>query len=162
MIPSISAAVAALDPQAALYKPRTMEQVHDEVLANDRFTVIRFASFAVVALSLTAVGIYGVTAFSVNQRSHEFALRMALGARNRVVALIVKEGFALACAGLGLGLVGAVFVGRAMQSILFGAGCHRFLNACGGGIAACFCRAAGVLPARATSNPPGSNDRAAA
>src|SRR5580658_1336261 len=80
--------------------PRTMEQVHDEVLANDRFTVIRFASFAVVALSLTAVGIYGVTAFSVNQRSHEFALRMALGARNRVVALIVKEGFALACAGL--------------------------------------------------------------
>ncbi len=67
------------------------------------------------------MGIYGVMAFSVNQRSHEFALRIALGAaRNRVVALIVKEGLALASAGLGLGLVGAVLVGHAMQSILFG------------------------------------------
>jgi putative ABC transport system permease protein len=121
MIRSISTAVAAVDPQAAIYKPRTMEQVHDEVLANDRFTVILFAGFAVVALSLATVGIYGVMAFSVNQRSHEFALRMALGAaRNRVVALIVKEGFVLACTGLGLGLIGAVLVGHAMQSILFG------------------------------------------
>jgi ABC-type antimicrobial peptide transport system permease subunit len=62
--------------------------VHDQVLANDRFTVILFASFAVVALLLTTVGIYGVMAFSVTQRSHEMALRMALGAtRNRVVTL---------------------------------------------------------------------------
>jgi putative ABC transport system permease protein len=121
MIRSIAAAVAAVDPQAAIYKPRTMEQVHDEVLANDRFTVILFAGFAVVALSLATVGIYGVMAFSVNQRSHEFALRMALGAaRNRVVALIVKESLVLACSGLGLGLVGAVLVGHAMESILFG------------------------------------------
>ena len=121
MIRSISADVAAVDPQAAVYKPRTMEQVHDEVLANDRFTVILFASFAAVALLLATVGIYGVMAFSVNQRSHEFALRMALGtARNRVVALVMKEGLVLACAGLGLGLAGAVLVGRAMQSILFG------------------------------------------
>jgi putative ABC transport system permease protein len=50
-----------------------MEQVHDEVLANDRFTVILFASFAVVGLLLAAVGIHGVTAFSVAQRSHEIA-----------------------------------------------------------------------------------------
>ena len=121
MIRSISKAVTAVDPQAAVYKPRTMEQVHDEVLANDRFTVILFAGFAAVALLLATVGIYGVMAFSVNQRSHEFALRMALGAaRNRVIALIVKEGLVLACAGLGVGLAGAVFVGRAMQSILFG------------------------------------------
>ena len=62
-------------------------------------------------------------AFSVTQRSHEMALRMALGAtRNRVLALEVKEGLALACAGLGFGLIGAYFVGRAMQSILFDVG----------------------------------------
>ena len=120
MIGSIAAAVNAVDSQAALYQPRTMEQVRDEVLANDRFTLVLFASFAVVALLLAAAGIHGVTAFSAAQRSHEIALRMALGAtRNGVVALILKEGLALACAGLGLGLIGAYFVGRAMQSVLF-------------------------------------------
>jgi putative ABC transport system permease protein len=120
MIKTVAAAVNAVDPQAALYKPRTMDQVHDEVLANDRFTTILFTSFAVVALLLATVGIYGLMAFSVNQRSREIALRMALGAnRNQVVALVMKEGAVLAAAGLAIGLVGAYFVGRAMQSILF-------------------------------------------
>jgi len=123
MIGSIAAAVNAVDSQAALYEPRTMEQVHDEVLANDRFTVILFASFAVIALLLAAVGIHGVTAFSAAQRYHEIAVRIALGAtRNGVVVLVVKEGLALAGVGLGLGLIGAYFVGSGMQSILFGVG----------------------------------------
>jgi putative ABC transport system permease protein len=66
------------------------------------------------------LGIYGVVAFSVAQRSHEIAIRMALGAtRNRVLALVVREGTVLAAIGLGLGLIGAYFVGRAMQSMLF-------------------------------------------
>jgi len=139
MIKSISAAVNAVDPEAAVYKPRTMEQVHDEVLANDRFTVILFASFAVVALLLAAVGIYSVMAFSVTQRSHEIALRMALGAtRNRVVALVVKEGLALACAGSGLGLIGALLVGRAMQSVLFGVGAIDFSTLAAVGLALLF------------------------
>jgi ABC-type antimicrobial peptide transport system permease subunit len=100
-----------------------MEQVHDEVLGNDRFTAILFASFAVVGLALATVGIYGVMAFSVARRSREMALRMALGAtRNRVLALLMKEGVTLACAGLGFGLIGAYFVGRAMQSVLYGVG----------------------------------------
>jgi putative ABC transport system permease protein len=123
MLKSIQAAVNTLDPQAAFALTRTMDQVHDQVLANDRLAVILFASFAAVGLLLAAVGIYGVMAFSVTQRSHEMALRMALGAtRNRVVALVMKEGLALACAGLGLGWIGAYFVGRAMQSVLFGVG----------------------------------------
>ena len=127
MIKSVAAAVNAVDSQAALALTRTMEQVHDQVLANDRFTVVLFASFAVVALLLTTVGIYGVMAFSVTQRSHEMALRMALGAtRSRVLGLLVKEGLALACAGLGFGFIGAYFVGRAMQSILFGVGAIDF------------------------------------
>ncbi len=121
MVKSIAAAVNAVDPQAAIWKPRTMDQVRDEVLANDRFTLILFASFAVVALLLTAVGIYGVMAFSVAQRSNELALRMALGAsRNGVVALVMKEGVMLSGAGLGLGLIGAYFVGRTMHKLLFG------------------------------------------
>jgi putative ABC transport system permease protein len=82
---------------------------------------ILLAGFALVGLLLAAVGIYGVTAFSVAQRSREIALRMALGAtRLRVIVLVIKEGLALACLGLGLGLIGVYFVGRAMQSILFG------------------------------------------
>ena len=129
MTKSILTAVNMVDPQAATFEPRTMEQVHDAMLANDRFTIILFAGFAVVGLLLAAVGIHGVTAFSVAQRSHEIAVRMALGAtRNRVVALVVKEGLVLACIGLGLGLVGAYFLGRAMQSILFGCRYDRFLN----------------------------------
>jgi ABC-type antimicrobial peptide transport system permease subunit len=123
MIKSIAAAVHSIDPQIALARPQTMEQVHDEVMANDRFTVILFVSFAVIALLLAAVGIYGVMAFSVAQRSHEIAVRMALGSsRNRMVGLVVKEGVMLACIGLCLGLVGAYFVGRAMRSVLFGVG----------------------------------------
>jgi putative ABC transport system permease protein len=123
MVKSIAAAVHAVDPEIALGEPRSMEEVRDLVLSNDRFTLILFVSFAVVALLLAALGVYGVMSFSVAQRSHEIALRMALGAnRNRVVALIVREGLALACVGLALGLVGAYFVGRGMQSTLFGVG----------------------------------------
>jgi putative ABC transport system permease protein len=118
---SIAAAVHAVDSQIALAEPKTLDQVREESLASERFTLILFASFAVVALFLATLGIYGVVAFSVAQRSHEIAVRMALGAtRNRVVALMVGEAAVLAAIGMCLGLVGAYFVGRAMQSILFG------------------------------------------
>ncbi|AXC11279.1 protein of unknown function DUF214 [Acidisarcina polymorpha] len=127
MTRSIAAAVHAIDPQIALDEPKTLDAVRDDVLANDRFTVILFVSFAIVALLLAALGIYGVMSFSVAQRSHEIALRMALGAtRNRVVALVVQEGVILVLVGLGFGLVGAYFVGRAMRSTLFGVGAMDF------------------------------------
>jgi putative ABC transport system permease protein len=127
MTRSIAAAVHSVDPQIALATPQTMDQVRDQVLANDRFTVVLFASFATVALLLAAIGIYGVMAFSVAQRSHEIALRMALGSsRNRMVGHVVKEGFMLACIGLGIGLLGAYFVGRAMRTMLFGVGAMDF------------------------------------
>ena len=118
---SIAAAVHAVDPQIALAEPKTLDQVREESLADERFTLILFGTFAAVALFLATLGIYGVVAFSVAQRSHEIALRMALGAtRNRVVALVLREGSVLAAIGMGLGLIGAYFVGRAMQSMLFG------------------------------------------
>ncbi len=123
MMRSIAAAVHAVDPQIALADPRTMQQVRNDVLADDRFTLILFITFAAIALLLAAVGIYGVMAFSVAQRSHEIALRMALGAtRHRVLKLVVGEGAVLAGVGLLLGLIGACFVGRTMQSTLYGIG----------------------------------------
>ena len=121
MLNSVTAAVHRVDPDVALAEPRTMEQVRDDVLANDRFTLILFLTFAVIALLLAATGIYGVMTFSVAQRSHEIALRMALGStRGGVVGLIVREGVTLAAAGLAFGFLGAYFIGHAMQSMLFG------------------------------------------
>ena len=121
MTNSIAAAVHRVDPEIALATPRTMEQVRDDMLASDRFTLILFLTFAVIALLLAATGIYGIMTFSVAQRSHEIALRMALGStRGGVVGLVVREGLLLAVAGLGIGLAGAYFIGHAMQSMLYG------------------------------------------
>jgi putative ABC transport system permease protein len=117
---SIAAAVHSVDPEIALAQPETLDQIRKDTMADERFTLILFGSFAAVALFLAVLGIYGVMAFSVAQRSHEIALRMALGAtRRRVVGLVVREGATLAAVGMVLGLVGAYFVGRAMQSMLF-------------------------------------------
>ncbi len=127
MIGSIAAAVNAVDPEAALALTRTMDQVHDEALANDRFTLVLFSIFATLGILLAAVGIYGVLSFAVGQRSREIALRMALGStRKHIVASVMQEGLVLACVGSGLGLIGACFVGRAMQSVLFGVGATDF------------------------------------
>jgi len=121
MLPSIAAAVHAVDPTIALAQPRTMDQIRSDTMSDERFTLVLFSSFAIVALVLAVLGIYGVMSFSVAQRSHELALRMALGAtRYRVVTLVLREGTILAAVGLALGFVGAYFVGRAMTSMLFG------------------------------------------
>jgi putative ABC transport system permease protein len=98
-----------------------MEQVADRSRAGDRFGTVLYGSFAGVALLLAVLGIYGVMAFLVEQRTHEIGLRMALGARqSHVLRLVVGEGMTLATAGLLVGLVGAWLVGRAMQSMLYG------------------------------------------
>lgn len=123
MTKSIADAVHSVDPEIALAEPRSMEEVRDRLMSNDRFTLTLFVCFSVVALLLAGLGVYGVMSFSVTQRKHEIALRMALGAdRARVVGLIVREGLVLAGIGLAVGLIGAIFVGRGMQSTLYGVG----------------------------------------
>jgi putative ABC transport system permease protein len=156
----IAAAVHAVDPQIALAQPRTLDEVKSLMLADDRFTMTLFVAFAIVALLLAAVGIYGVMAFTVAQREHELGLRMALGAsRSNVVNLVLKEALVLALLGLGIGLVGAYFVGRAMKSTLYGVGSLDFgavavvaLVLLGASLLASWIparRAAGVEPMRA-------------
>ena len=123
VIKSLSAAVAAVDPDLPLAGIRTVDEIVNESLSIDRFSVVLFTCFGVLGLLLAAVGIYGVMAFTVAQRTQEFGVRMALGAqRTRVIKLVLKEGVMLAFLGAVLGFGGAYWVGRAMQSTLYGVG----------------------------------------
>ena len=120
-IKSIAAAVNSVDPDLPLSSVQTIDEIVSEALAIDRFSVVLFAAFGALGLLLAAVGIYGVTAFGVAQRTREFGVRMALGAqRSGVIRMVLKEGTILAVAGAAIGLMGAYLVGRAMQSTLFG------------------------------------------
>ncbi len=123
MLKAIAAAVHSVDSQIALGHVRTMDEVKNQSLADDRFTMFLYACFAVVALVLAAVGIYGLMAFAVSQRTQEIGLRIALGAsQQNVMSLIIREGSLLALIGLGIGVAGAVLVGRTMQATLYGVG----------------------------------------
>jgi predicted permease len=123
MSKSIAEAVHTVDSELALADVKTMDEIVSLSLVGDRFTTALYVSFASVALVLAAIGIYGVMAFAVAQRTHEIGLRMALGAsQQHVLGLILKEGVILAAIGSGLGLVGACFVGRAMRGLLYGVG----------------------------------------
>jgi putative ABC transport system permease protein len=123
VIKSIAAAVNAVDQDLPLADVQTIDEIVSESLAIDRFSVVLFASFGLLGLVLAAVGIYGVMAYAVSQRTHEFGVRMALGAqRSRVINMVLKEGTILAVSGTVLGLGGAYLVGRAMQSTLYGVG----------------------------------------
>ncbi|HJX00714.1 MAG TPA: ABC transporter permease [Terriglobales bacterium] len=123
MSKSIAAVIRSVEPDVALANLKSMDQVVDDTLVADRFLALLYGTFATVGLLLAAVGIYGVMTFSVAQRTHEIGLRMALGAaREQVLALILKEGLALALIGVGLGLIGAGLVGRAMRGMLYGVG----------------------------------------
>jgi putative ABC transport system permease protein len=118
---SVASAVNSIDPDMPIADVRTVDEIVGQSLAIDRFSVLLFASFGVLGLVLAAVGIYGVVAFGVAQRTQEFGIRMALGAqRKRVIELVLKEGSSLACVGSLLGLAGAYLVGRLMQSTLYG------------------------------------------
>ena len=120
---AIAAVIHTIDPDLPMARLRTMEQVTRERLAFDRFEALVYSSFAGLALLLATVGIYGVMAFAVTERTHEIGVRMALGAsRELIFWLILKESATLALIGLGLGLVGAYLVGQTMKGTLYGTG----------------------------------------
>jgi putative ABC transport system permease protein len=113
--------IRAIDPEQPVADIRTMEEVVSTSISRPRFNMLLLGLFAGVALVLSAVGIYGVMAYSVNQRTHEIGIRMALGARSTdVLRLIVGQGMVLALAGVAVGLAGAFFLTGLMASLLFG------------------------------------------
>jgi predicted permease len=118
---SVGDAVKQSLPGYSMMEVTTMQQTMDDQFASDRFGMVLFASFAALALLLAALGIYGVMAFSVAQRTHEIGLRMALGAqRHDIVLLILRDGMKLALLGLGFGLAGVFALGHFMRSTLYG------------------------------------------
>jgi putative ABC transport system permease protein len=118
--PSVRAALRAVDPEQPLVNVRTMETAIDNTVVQPRLQTKLLILFAILAVTLAAVGVYSVMAYTVSQRIPEIGVRIALGASpNRVVGMLLWQGGRLALAGLGLGLVAAAFAGRAVESLLF-------------------------------------------
>jgi predicted permease len=121
MAPSARAAIRAIDPGIALFDVLPYEDVIARSIWPRRLVGLMLGVFAVIALLLAAVGVYGVMSYAVAQRTHEIGLRMALGAEVRhVLRLIVGRGLALAGIGAAIGLLGAFGITRALKSLLFG------------------------------------------
>jgi putative ABC transport system permease protein len=118
---SVRGAIAEIDPAQPIYDMQTLEQLVAKSLGQRRFTLMLMLLFGVIALVLSAVGIYGVMAFAVTQRTQEIGIRMALGARAfDVLRLIIGSGMLLAAIGVVIGLGGAFAITRLMTSLLFG------------------------------------------
>jgi predicted permease len=114
------AEVQAIDKNQPVYNLRTVEQIRSESVASRRLTMLLLAIFAAVALLLAVVGIYGVIAYAVTQRTHEIGIRMALGAQaGDVLKLILGQGLTLALLGVAIGLAAAMALTRLMADLLF-------------------------------------------
>jgi predicted permease len=115
--------VRSLDPGLAIADLRLMNRIADAAVAGQRFTLFLVGLFAVLALLLATIGIYGVISYSVNQRMGEFGLRMALGARPwDLKRLILGQGLALSVVGAAAGLLSAAGLTRLLGSMLYGVG----------------------------------------
>ena len=120
LAPSVRAVIRAVDPDQPVVNARTMETAIGNTVAQPRLQTKLLILFAIVAVTLAAVGVYSVMAYTVSQRIPEIGVRMTLGASpNRVIGMLVWQGGRLALVGLALGLVAAVFAGRAAESLLF-------------------------------------------
>ncbi len=119
-VSSVRRAVQSVDADLPIARVEAMEALVERSVGQRRLAMILLGAFAGIALVLAAVGIYGVMAFSVAQRSHELGVRMALGAgRRRVLGLVVRQGMALAGAGVAVGVLGALGLTRLIGSQLY-------------------------------------------
>jgi predicted permease len=157
VVSAARAAVRALDPEVPVFSVRAMTEWLDDTMTMRRFVMSLLAGFAATALLLAAVGLYGVLAYSVAQRTHEIGVRMALGARaGDVVMMVVRRGMLLVLGGLAAGGVLAIGLTRFIQSQLFGIGAadpltYVLFATALAGVALCACfiparRAARVAP----------------
>ena len=118
---AVRQAASEVDKTAAVSDVKTMEHIVNDSVTQPRFNLFLLGLFSSIALLLSAAGIYGVTAYSVTQRTHEFGIRMALGAQvGDVLRMILRQGMLLICIGIGVGLVAAFALTRLLRTLLFG------------------------------------------
>jgi putative ABC transport system permease protein len=121
MAQPLRAAIGRVDRSLALTKVRTMDDIASDSVARPRFRARLLEGFALVALVLATVGIFGVLAFSVNLRRREFGIRMAVGAQSHdVLGMVLARGLRIAGGGIALGLAATAVVARAASTLLFG------------------------------------------
>jgi putative ABC transport system permease protein len=121
LAPSVERAIWSVDPTPPLVRVATMKDLLEASESQRSFALVVFAAFALTAVVLAVVGLYGVVARSVEERKRELGVRAALGASpGRVAALVIRQGMALAGAGIVVGVLGAVGASRALSSLLFG------------------------------------------
>ncbi len=121
MTQQVRTALREIDPEQPVDRFRTLEQVRASALAPSRLTTSLVGIFAALALTITAIGIGGVVAFSVSERVQEFGVRMALGAqRGEVLRMVLKQGVGMVAIGIALGVVGALTLTQLIANLLFG------------------------------------------
>jgi len=121
LVPEVRRIVAEVDKSAPVSEVKTMEHIVDEAVTQPRFNLFLLGLFGGIALLLSAAGIYGVTAYAVAQRTHEFGIRMALGAQvGDVLRMILGQGMRLIAVGIVIGLVASFALTRLLKSLLFG------------------------------------------
>jgi predicted permease len=121
MTSQVRGVIRSIDKDQPAYDIKTMEEVFSDSVAQTRLIMLLFGVFSVFALLLATVGIYGVIAYSVAQRTHEIGIRLALGAqRGDVLRMIITQGMILALIGAALGVAGAFAMTRVMSSLLYG------------------------------------------
>jgi putative ABC transport system permease protein len=121
LVSAVRSELQQMDPEQPMAAIATMDQLLAGSLSRSRFTMLVLGVFAALALVLACVGIYGVIAYSVTQRTQEFGIRMALGANRRdVLRLVLGLGTRLTLLGIGLGIVAALIVTRLMATLLYG------------------------------------------
>jgi putative ABC transport system permease protein len=121
LVPAVRAVVRKLDPNLPLFDAAAMDALLTRELATQRFSAALLSAFALFALLLAAVGIYGVMAYTVSQRTHEIGVRMALGAApGNVLKMILARGLALALVGVSTGLTASFLLTRFLRSLLYG------------------------------------------
>jgi putative ABC transport system permease protein len=120
LIPGLRRELAAINPDLPIHSFKLLEDSVTEWSASERFSTYLLAIFAMLAVLLSAIGIYGVMSYAMTQRTHEIGVRMALGAQSRdVLKLVLKQGMLLALAGVALGLIASYWLTRLMTKMLF-------------------------------------------
>ncbi|MGH9568560.1 MAG: FtsX-like permease family protein, partial [Candidatus Angelobacter sp.] len=132
MIPAIQAKIRELDKNVPQYQASAMDDFLAESMGRRRFNLLLLIIFAISALVLASVGLYGVVSYGVDQRVQEIGIRLALGGeKSHVLALIVKSGMALAGLGVGFGLLLALFMSQLIANFVFGIGSNDLLTYAG-------------------------------